>query len=77
MESIAVQGLVDDQHRLSAVVPGSVPPGPVTVWIAANAQEDDAGAAWMSGISRQWSDDLQDVRQDLYALSDGDPVDPA
>jgi hypothetical protein len=76
MESIAIQGLVDDQHRLSAVVPGSVPPGPVTVWIVANAQEDDAGAAWMTGISHQWADELGDPRQDIYTLADGDAVDP-
>ena len=77
MDSIAIQGHVDERHRLSAIVPGSVPPGPVTVWIATSAHEDDAGAAWMTGISRQWADDLNDVRQDIYTLSDGDPVDPA
>lgn len=77
MDSILIQGHVDDQHRLSAMVPGSVPPGPVTVWIAANAQEDDAGAAWMTGVGAQWADELNDTRQDLYTLADGESVDPA
>jgi hypothetical protein len=77
MDSIAIQGHVDEQHRLSATVPGSIPPGPVTVWIAAITQDDDAGAAWMAGISAQWSDDLDDARQDIYTLADGEPIDPA
>ena len=75
MNSIAIQGHVDDQHRLSAVVPGSVPPGPVVVWIEANAQEDDAGTAWMSGIGHQWADELDDSRHDIYTLTDGESVD--
>jgi hypothetical protein len=77
MDSISIQGHVDEQHRLSATVPGSIPPGPVTVWIAANTQEDDAGAAWMAGIGAQWADDLGDARQDIYTLADGEPIDPA
>lgn len=77
MDSISIQGHVDDQHRLSAVVPGSAPPGPVTVWIAANAQEEGAGPAWMTGISHQWADELSDARQDIYTLADGEAVDPA
>jgi hypothetical protein len=77
MDSIPIQGHVDDQHRLSAVVPGSIPPGPVTVWLTVNVQEDDAGAAWTAGVSHQWADDLNDVREDIYTLADGDAVDPA
>ncbi len=76
MDSISIQGHVDDQHRLSAIVPGSVPPGPVTVWIATSAQEDDEGTEWMTGISQQWSADLNDARQDIYTLADGESVDP-
>jgi hypothetical protein len=77
MDSIAIQGYVDDQHRLSALVPASVSPGPVTVLLATSAQEDDAGAAWMTGISAQWASDLEDERQDIYTLADGEPIDPA
>jgi hypothetical protein len=77
MHSIPIQGHVDDQHRLSAVVPGSIPPGPVTVWLAANSQEDDAGAAWVTGIAHQWAEELSDPREDIYMLTDGEAVDPA
>lgn len=76
MDSIAIQGQVDDQHRLSAVVPGSVPPGPVTVWIATSTQEDDAGAMWTAGIGQEWAEELGDAREDIYTLSDGEAVDP-
>ena len=40
MNSIPITGLVDDQHRLSAVVPGSIPPGPMTVWVTSQMEED-------------------------------------
>jgi hypothetical protein len=76
MNSIAIQGQVDDQHRLSAVVPESIPAGPVTVWLATGAQEDDAGVAWMAGMGHQWADELGDARQDIYSLADGEAVDP-
>jgi hypothetical protein len=78
MDSVPIQGQVDEQHRLSAIVPGSVPPGPVTVWIAPTRQEeDDAGNAWSEGVARQWTDDLADPNQDIYSLDDGEPVDPS
>jgi hypothetical protein len=78
MDSFSIQGHVDDQHRLSAIVPGSVPAGPVTVWIGTRTDdEDEAGPAWMAGIGDQWADELNDPREDLYTLCDGEPVDPA
>ena len=76
MSAIAIQGLVDDEHRLSATVPGSIPPGPVVVWIDVGPQEDDAGGSWMRGISQQWAEELNDTNQDVYTLSDGEPLDP-
>lgn len=77
MDSTPIQGHVDEQHRLSAIVPGSIPPGPVTVWIAPLGDEDDVGAAWYSGIATQWTEDLADSNQDIYTLDDGEPVDPS
>jgi hypothetical protein len=76
MSTIPIQGVVDNQHHLSAVVPESVPPGPVTLWLTAS-QEDDGGAAWMSGISAQWASELSDPQQDIYTESDGEAVDQA
>jgi hypothetical protein len=76
MNEIIVQGSVDEQHRLTAIVPESVPPGQVTISVS-TVQEDDAGAAWMAGICQQWSEDLSDGRQDIYSLEDGEAIDPA
>ena len=74
MDTVKITGYVDDGHRLSAEVPESIPPGPVTVLILPNSQEDDAGDAWMAGVLQQWADELSDPRQDIYTLSDGEPV---
>lgn len=75
MDSVQITGNVDDHHRLTAEVPSFVPPGPVTVWIAPTFA-DDAEQAWAPGISREWSDELADERQDIYTLADGEAVDP-
>jgi hypothetical protein len=73
MNAVRISGHVDGQHRLSAVVPDSIPPGPVTVLIVRRCDEDDAGEAWMPGVAREWADELSDARQDIYTLSDGAP----
>lgn len=75
MNPIRVTGCVNEDHLLSAEVPVSIPPGPVTVLIVPGSQEDNAGNAWASGIAREWADELDDVRQDIYTLADGEPVD--
>jgi hypothetical protein len=78
MESIEIQGYVDGEHHLSASVPGSIPPGPVTVVIKPSPPDgDDVDAVWMAAIAREWAEDLADTRQDIYTLEDGEPVDPA
>ena len=74
METVEVTGQVDEQHRLSAEVPHSIPPGPVAILIVPTSQEDDAGAAWMTGVAREWADELSDARQDIYTVDDGEPV---
>ena len=73
MNAVRISGHVDGQHRLSGVVPDSIPPGPVTVLIVRRSDEDDAGEAWMPGVAREWADELSDARQDIYTLSDGAP----
>ncbi len=78
MSPIKIIGHVDEQHRLSADVPPTVEPGPVEVWLVPpSAGEDDAGAAWMQGIAREWAAELNDPREDLYTLEDGAAVDGA
>jgi len=73
MNAVRINGHVDVQHRLSALVPDWIPPGPVTVLIVGHCDEDDAGEAWTSGVAREWADELSDTRQDIYTLSDGAP----
>jgi hypothetical protein len=75
MNAIRIIGHVDEARRLVADVPGSIPPGPVTVLIVPGLDEDEAGRAWMEGTAAEWADDLADVRQDLYTLEDGEPLD--
>ncbi len=78
MRSIEVIGTVDAQHRLSAEVPSTVPPGLVKLVVILPApEEDEAGAAWSEGIAREWAQELSDPREDIYTLEDGEPVDGA
>jgi hypothetical protein len=37
--------------------------------------EDEAGMFWSWDVSQAWSDQLGDVRQDIYTLADGQPAD--
>lgn len=73
MKMIEIIGHVDKDHRLSATVPANVIPGPVKVAVIV-PEEDDAGAAWSAGVASQWSDELNDPREDVYSLEDGEPV---
>jgi len=77
LEAVSIVGHVDERHVLSAHVPESVPPGPVTILIMPTVPQDDAEAEWIAGIAREWADELSDVRQDIYTLADGEPVDAA
>ncbi len=51
-----------------------LPPG-CSRLIRALSDEDDVGAFWSWDVSQAWNDELGDVRQDLYTLADGQPVD--
>ncbi len=76
MAAMKVFGQVDQSHRLSAIVPESIEPGPVEILvIRPERDEDDAGAAWAEGIAHEWQAELNDPREDLYTLADGEPVD--
>jgi hypothetical protein len=74
MKAIELIGDIDDQHRLRASVPEELPAGPVRL-IVLFSEEDEAGAAWADGLAREWGEALSDSRQDLYTLTDGQPVD--
>lgn len=73
MKAIELVGDIDEQHRLQAQVPEELPAGPVRL-IVLLPDEDEGGAAWVQGVTREWSDGLQDSRQDIYTLEDGQPV---
>jgi len=65
MKAIELLGDIDEKHRLQAEVPPEVPAGPVRL-IVLLPDEDEGGIAWLEGVTREWSDELQDPRQDLY-----------
>ena len=73
MKAIELVGDIDDKHRLQTDVPAEVPAGPVRL-IVLLPDEDEGGIAWPEGVTREWSDELRDSRQDLYTLDDGQPV---
>jgi hypothetical protein len=78
MQTIRIRATVDEHHRLTAQAPPTVAPGPVDIELlvdSPSASDDDAGEAWARGVARDWAEDLADPRQDLYSLSDGEPVD--
>ncbi len=74
MITVKVVGNVDEDRRLSAQVPASIPPGPVTVLVLPISTEDGDADAWTAGVSCEWADDLNDTDQDIYTLADGEPV---
>lgn len=77
MNAIPVTGHVNEDHSLSAIVPESVPPGPVTIFVVPAQTTDEADAAWMPAVAREWAAELSDVREDVYSLEDGAPVNEA
>ncbi len=74
MSIIKLSGNVDENRLLSVQVPASVPPGPVTVFVLPETQEDDEAQAWTAGIAQEWADELADPNQDIYTMADGEPV---
>ena len=74
MKAVEIQGEIDDQHRLHAEVPQSLPAGAVRV-IVLIAEEDEGGTDWATGVSSEWSAELSDPGQDIYSLNDGQPID--
>ena len=73
MKAIELLGDIDGQHYLHAQVPEGIPSGPVRL-IVLLPEEDEAGSRWSRGIANEWAGELVDSRQDLYTLSDGQPV---
>ena len=74
MKAIELTGDIDEQHRLHANVPKELQAGQVRL-IVLLPEEDESGALWAIGIARQWSTELNDPREDIYTLQDGQPID--
>ena len=74
MRAVSIVGEIDDDHQIRAEAPRDFPAGRVQL-IVVRPDEDEAGAFWPWDLSQVWSDELGDVRQDLYTLEDGQPVD--
>ena len=73
MRAIELRGEIEDQRRLRAQVAEGFPVGSVRMTVLV-PEEDEAGLAWGSGISGEWSADLADSNQDIYTLDDGQPA---
>jgi hypothetical protein len=73
MKTIELIGDIDERHRLHAEVPTDVPAGQVRV-IVLLPDEDEAGNRWADGVAKEWVAELDDPRQDLYTMEDGQPV---
>jgi hypothetical protein len=74
MNMVKLDARIDENHRLSVMVPSSIPPGAVTVLILPESPEGDEADLWTAGVAHEWADELSDPRQDIYTLSDGEPV---
>ena len=76
MKAVELQGEIDDQHRLHADVPQSLPAGSVRV-IVLTSEEDEGGPAWAGQGVIRMAAELNDPAQDIYTLNDGQPLDAA
>jgi len=73
MKTIGLVGAIDEHHRLHAEAPPELPAGPVRL-IVLVPDEDAAGSQWANGVANEWSEDLSDIRQDIYTMEDGQPL---
>lgn len=78
MSFLKITGIVDSNHRLMADVPVTIVPGRIELYLSVPGDGDDVSEMeWMTGISREWSAELSDPREDIYTLEDGAPIDAA
>ena len=76
MGNIRLKGHVDNNRQLTAQVPAEVGPGEVEL-ILVFSQHDEAAAEeqWADAVSREWAAEWNDPREDIYTITDGEPVD--
>ncbi len=74
MAALKVLGHVDSTHRLIATLPESIAPGTVEI-IVMVPDDGEPETAWQAAVARAWEAELSDPREDLYTLTDGEPID--
>jgi hypothetical protein len=75
MNIFEIIGHVDEQHRLSAEVPQTVPVGPVKIIVKLPGDEtEDEPGSWARAVGQAWLAEWSDPREDIYTLEDGQPV---
>lgn len=72
MKYVEVEGAVTVGGELHAPAPAGLPPGPVKLLALIPGEDDE----WMRTVAAEWAADLADPAQDVYSLSDGEPVKP-
>src|SRR5947209_12133670 len=72
MNPIEVIGHVDEQGQLHVDLFDEVPPGPVKVLLQQFTQDDEE-EDWRAIINHSLAAELNDPREDVYTLEDGEP----
>jgi hypothetical protein len=76
MKAIELTGDIDADRHLTAQAPHELRPGRVRLLVLA-PDDDPAESVWMHAVSAEWSKELGDLREDIYTLEDGRPLDDA
>jgi hypothetical protein len=75
MGSIRLRGHVDANHQLTAQVPADVGPGEAELILMVSPHDEKvAEEQWANAISREWTAEWNDPREDIYTITDGEPV---
>jgi hypothetical protein len=74
MKVLELMGEVNTKHLLQAQVPETLCPGAVRI-IVLIPEAEDAGEAWIQGITPGWAAEWSDPREDIYPLEDGQSLD--
>jgi hypothetical protein len=77
IHTVSLFGHVDANHRLTAEVPASCPPGPVKVLLILGSDEELSALQWSASVGLRWALEWDDPREAHYTLEDGEPVDGA
>ena len=73
MKAIELSAIIDRDHQIRVDLPPDVPAGLARI-IVLLPETDDAEKEWERGIAREWRQELADPREDVYSLTDGDPI---